>query len=168
MGHIFLSYSHANKNIVHKIANRLKETQNIWIDIYNLKASDNLDREIANGIRDSSLFVCFISNEYCESDACVNEFTLAKKIKKTILPVMLQREATNGIELSISSLNTFYAFKPPNLFEPWSEDLYKKLLSNILEIISKEKNANKANVGEKREVVESNNIFEGIYSYFHE
>ena len=29
---IFISYCHANKNIVHKVANRLKEVHNVWID----------------------------------------------------------------------------------------------------------------------------------------
>ena len=31
---------------------------------------------------------------------------------------MLQREATNGIELTIAKFNTFYAFKQPDVFEP--------------------------------------------------
>ena len=129
---LFLSYSHANSNIVHEIADKLKETYKIWIDRDVLKAGIRLDKEIANGIRASSLFICFISNEYCESDACNEEFALAKNLKKSILPVMLVRDATNGIELTIAGLNRFIAFKPPNVFNPWSEDLFKKLLSNIL------------------------------------
>ena len=45
---------------------------------------------------------------------------------------MLQREAKNGLELTIARLNTFYAFKPPDVFDPWSQDLFQKLLNNIL------------------------------------
>jgi hypothetical protein len=47
---------------------------------------------------------------------------------------MLQREAKKGIELIIGTLNTFYAFKTPDIFEPWSEDLYQRLRKNILDL----------------------------------
>jgi hypothetical protein len=47
---------------------------------------------------------------------------------------MLQRYAKNGLELKIAKLNTFYAFKKPNVFEPWSEDLYQRLEKNILDL----------------------------------
>ena len=47
---------------------------------------------------------------------------------------MLQREATNGIELTTALLNTFYAFKPPDVFEPWSEDRFQCLIQNIFEL----------------------------------
>ena len=132
---IFLSYSHANKNIVWEIADRLKKIYSIWIDRDILKAGVRLDKEIADGIRNSSLFICFISKEYCNSDACDEEFSLAKSLKKPMLPVMFQREATNGLELTIAKLNTFYAFKPPNVFSPWSDDLFQKLLDNIVDLI---------------------------------
>jgi hypothetical protein len=77
---IFISYAHANKEIVHKIADKLKANFNVWIDIDNLKGGDNIDKEIANGIRNSSLFICFISEQYCESNACNMEFGLAKRL----------------------------------------------------------------------------------------
>jgi hypothetical protein len=47
---------------------------------------------------------------------------------------MLQRDAKNGLELKIAKLNTFYAFKEPNVFEPWAEDLYQRLENNILDL----------------------------------
>ena len=49
-----------------------------------------------------------------------------------MLPIMLEREATNGIELTIANMTTFYAFKTPNVFDPWSDALYQKLVNNIL------------------------------------
>jgi hypothetical protein len=131
---IFISYSHDNKEIVHKIADKLKENFSVWIDRDKLKGGDDLKKEIAGGIRNSSLFICFISEQYCESGPCRREFGLADNLKIKILPVMLHREAKNGVELDIAVLNTFYAFKPPNVFEPWSEDLYQKLLKNIFDL----------------------------------
>ena len=131
---IFISYSHADKDIVHKIADKLKANFTVWIDKVNLKVGDNQDEKIADGIRHTSLFICFISEKYCESRPCRDEFALANKLGKKILPVMLKREAKNGIELKLARLNTFYAFKFPNVFDPWSEDLYQRLEENILDL----------------------------------
>ncbi len=131
---IFISYSHANKNIVHKVADKLKEVYTVWIDRDNLKAGDDQDMEISNGINSASLFLTFISDKYCDSKACREEFALAKKKEKIMLLIMLARDASNGIDLTIAKLTTFYAFKAPNVFEPWSEGLYQNLLSNILDI----------------------------------
>ena len=131
---IFLSYCHANKNIVHEIADRLKEVFTIWIDVDNLKAGDDQNMEIANGIRSTTIFLPFINENYCKSKACKKEFALAERIGKQMLPIMLQREATNGIDLTIADLTTFYAFRPPNVFDPWSEALYQKLVNNILDL----------------------------------
>jgi hypothetical protein len=136
---IFVSYCHKNKEVVHKVASRLKEKYPIWLDIYNLKPGDNKDKEITDGVTDSCLFICFISNFYCSSEACTDEFYLAKKLKKIIFPIMLERSGSNGIELTISKLNTFYAFKEDETFDPWNEDLYQKLLETIINI-TEEKN----------------------------
>jgi hypothetical protein len=85
---IFLSYSHT----------RLKVIYPIWIDKYNLKAGDDQDKKISNGINNATLFIPFISDDYCNSEACREEFTLAKKKKKLMLPIMLQRYSSNGIQ----------------------------------------------------------------------
>jgi hypothetical protein len=131
---IFISYAHADKVIVLKIFDKLKENFTVWIDEVNLIGGDDLYEKIAGGLRNSSLFICFISEQYCVSNNCKREIALADNLKKKILPVMLQREAKNGIELYIATLNTFYAFKKPNVFDPWSEDLYQRLEENILDL----------------------------------
>jgi hypothetical protein len=132
---IFLSYSHTNRKIVWKIATRLKVIYPIWIDKYNLKAGDDQDKEISNGINNATLFIPFISDNYCDSEACREEFSLAKKRKKLMLPIMLQRDSSNGIDLTLAKLTTFYAFKTPNVFDPWCEDLFQQLLNNIIDLI---------------------------------
>ena len=131
---IFVSYSNANKKIVYKIADRLKVKHTIWIDRDYLKPGVKIDKEKANAIRNSNLFICFVSTEYCNSGACDEEFSLAKTLKKKMIPIMLEKEATNGFELTIVKLKRIDAFKPPNVFDPWSEDLYSKLLDRILDL----------------------------------
>ena len=76
---IFISYCHANKNIVHKVANRLKEVHNVWIDTDHLIGGIAQSKEISTGINNAKLFLPFISDGYCNSDPCNQEFALAKK-----------------------------------------------------------------------------------------
>ena len=79
---IFISYSHANEDIVHEVANRLKQVYNVWIDRDYLIGGKPQAQEISNGINNATLFIPFISDEYCNSDACREEFALAKNKKK--------------------------------------------------------------------------------------
>jgi|LakMenEpi03Aug12_release.lakeMendotaPanAssembly.Ray.scaffolds.fasta_scaffold3766298_1 hypothetical protein len=44
---------------------------------------------------------------------------------------MLEKEVFNGIDYKISNLTTFHAFQHPNVFNPWSEVLFQKLLNDI-------------------------------------
>ena len=129
-----MSYSHANKNIAHKVADRLKEVHNVWIDIDQLRAGDPIDMALSKGITKATLFLPFISDKYCTSNECMAEFALASSMRKKILPIMLVRSASNGIDYAIATLTMFYAFKPPDVFDPWSENLFKKLLNCILDL----------------------------------
>ena len=106
----------------------------VWIDTDHLIGGKVQSKEISFGINKAKLFLPFISDEYCNSEACAAELALAKDNKKIILPIMLVRKASNGIDYEIARLTTFYAFKPPETFDPWSEDLFKKLLNNILDL----------------------------------
>ena len=44
------------------------------------------------------------------------------------------KQTSGGIDYKISDLVTFYAFKPPDVFDPWSESRFQKLLENISEL----------------------------------
>ena len=48
---------------------------------------------------------------------------------------MLEREGSKQVQFQIFTMTTFYAFKPPNDFDPWSEELYQLLLNNILDLV---------------------------------
>ena len=132
---IFISYCHANKNIVHKVANRLKQVHNVWIDTDHLKAGVDQDQEISVGIKNATLFLPFISDEYCNSKACKAELTVANDNEKIILPIMLVRYASNGVDIKIAGLGFFLACRSSEVFDPWSEDLFQKLLNNIKDLI---------------------------------
>jgi hypothetical protein len=129
---IFLSYSHTNKNIIWNIADRLKQNHSIRIDRDCLIPGVDQDMEISNEMKNATTFLPFISKNYCNSEACRKEFALAENKGEKFLSVMLEKEVFNGIDYKISNLTTFYAFKPPNVFNPWYEVLFQKLLNHIL------------------------------------
>ncbi len=129
----FISYCHKNKQIVHKVHKKLKTKYKIWIDI---NVTKELYDEIANGIEKSKIFVCFVSNEYCESTTCRKEIKLAYESKKLIFPIMLEKRTKEAVSLIIAGLYKFMACKPPKVFEPWSNDLYEELENKIEIIVS--------------------------------
>jgi hypothetical protein len=144
---LFFSYCHQNKNIVNKIADELEKLNyKIWID-RDLVAGLTLFPEIEKGIIESHMIICFISKAYCQSEICRKEIGYAQKKSIKILPIMLERvdkDCSNGVDFIISDILTFYAFKKPDMFDPWSMDHFNRLcetihvtLSNICKICSK-------------------------------
>jgi hypothetical protein len=136
---LFLSYCHSNKDIVHKIADELtKINYKIWID-RNLIQGNMLFADIQKGIEFSHIVICFISENYCKSKNCLKEITLADKKNKKILPIMLDNYFNveqEGIQLMISGINSFYAFKQPDTFSPWSNNHFEKLKGTIFQLLS--------------------------------
>jgi hypothetical protein len=133
---IFISYAHENKNIVNLIVNKLKLKFSIWIDYEEISLGVDLNQKITDGIGNSDLVICFITKSYCNSKACKRECTLADNLNKKILPVILERPEISSIDFIISTLNKLYAFKPPNVFDPWSEDFYQRFEDQILCLVS--------------------------------
>jgi uncharacterized protein with NAD-binding domain and iron-sulfur cluster len=137
--HLFVSYSHSNKDIVHRVADELiKLNYKIWID-RDLTEGHMLFADIQNGIEISHLIICFISKTYCDSQNCMNEITLAYNQKKKILPIMLDdyfKVEKKGIKFMISQINSFYAFKQPDTFSPWNNNHFEKLKGTIFQLLS--------------------------------
>ena len=135
---IFISYSKEDANVVHKIAEKLKETLSIWIDVFDLQSGIDLKKQVVNAIKNSSLMLCFISGSYCASDSCYKEFTFAENLNKLMLPVMLEKEASDEIEFSIATISKFNAFITPNTFHPWTQEsdaLCEKLKNHVINLI---------------------------------
>jgi len=136
---LFFSYCHSNKEIVHRVADELiKLNYRIWID-RDLIEGHMLFADIQNGIENSHLVICFISEYYCNSQNCMNEITLAYNQKKKILPIMLDdyfKQEQKGIKFMISQINSFYAFKQPNTFSPWANNHFEKLKETIFQLLT--------------------------------
>ena len=134
--HLFVSYCHKNKSIVHKIADELHLLKyELWID-KNLFGGNKLYTEIEKGIRASHVFICFISKDYCESDNCVKELSFAHENRKKILPIMLDRDMCNGVGFLISNLLRFNSYRAPDAFNPWSNEHFERLVHTIFDALT--------------------------------
>jgi hypothetical protein len=82
---VFISYhSKSSKVIVEKFVKKLKaEGYDVWCDIYEIQEGDIISLKLEKGINESSIVVCFISNEYIRSNTCYREllYSLFKKKK---------------------------------------------------------------------------------------
>lgn len=74
----FISYAHANKNIVVPIANQLREGgYRVWYDA-NINPGSEWDEAVAEKIRSCYIFIAFITKEFLASENCVDELKYAR------------------------------------------------------------------------------------------
>ena len=133
---LFISYCSKNKQIVLSIADELQKLKyDVWID-RDLVPGIHLYTEIANGLNNSHIFICFISKDYCKSACCLKELSLAHDLRKRILPIMLERDVCNGVDLLVSNVNRFEAFKKDDKLEPWSQSNFEKLNKLINQVLT--------------------------------
>jgi hypothetical protein len=105
---LFISYQWDRKHLIHKIVNYLKIYDfNIWIDTNGVKPGFALHERIQNGVNKSEIIFAFVTMEYCKSQSCQQEIQYAKRIKKKILFVVLEKfniaELPNGMGVFLSS-----------------------------------------------------------------
>lgn len=142
---IFISYSHVNKDVVHKIADLLEKNKiKLWIDKTEIGTSDKQIEEMANGLNGSKIALCFLSVDYYKSFYCKREIKYAFKLesKMEIRPIYVTLEAEAltpmppWVEFIVGDDNLFYAHKPPLVFNPWSQQRFDELLNSIKNILS--------------------------------
>jgi len=86
----FLTYNWGPKRFNQKkvidIRNMLTTEMQIrtWIDVIEMKSGD-LSKKVFDAIKNSKIFICFITGDYSDSKNCMNELCLAKKFGKEII-----------------------------------------------------------------------------------
>ena len=90
---IFLSYQWNKKHLVKQLYNKLKEEYNLalWLDEQETDASGNLFEQLAKGLNNSKIVLCFITREYCKSENCISEITYARDNCIPIIVLMMER-----------------------------------------------------------------------------
>jgi len=98
MGHIFISYSHKDKECVHGLQeDLLKQGFNVWID-------DRIDygtrwpKVIQDHLDECDAFIVIVSENSFDSEWVQNEVTRAKRIGKPFFPLLLSGSAWLSIE----------------------------------------------------------------------
>ena len=98
MGHIFISYSHKDKDYVHQLQQALlSQGFNVWID-------DRIDygtrwpKVIQDHLDDCDAFIVIVSENSFESEWVQNEVTRAKRIGKPFFPLLLSGSPWLSIE----------------------------------------------------------------------
>ena len=105
MGHVFISYSRRDSEIVGQIVSQLvKEGIQAWMDREPVQPQKPWRKQIIENIDTASAFVLFLSPDSVSSEINSKELTLAKEaqqpfllavmLKETILPAELRRQLT--------------------------------------------------------------------------
>ncbi|KAL9972489.1 hypothetical protein ACROYT_G018801 [Oculina patagonica] len=88
---VFLSYQWDLQDTVKRLKSRMKESGiQCWMDIGQMGGGDALFAKIDAGIRACKVFVCCVTEKYCQSDACQGEATLAHSLKKPVIPLLFE------------------------------------------------------------------------------
>jgi hypothetical protein len=98
MGYIFVSYSHKDKEFVHKLHQDLEnEGFEVWIDD-RIDFGDEWPMIIQEKLDACDAFILVASENAYESKWVQKELTRAQRINKPIFPILLQGEAWLSIE----------------------------------------------------------------------
>src|SRR5512147_1011969 len=90
MGHIFISYSHRDKDYAHKLADFLRDQGfDIWVDD-RLDYGSQWPEEIQEHLDGSAAFIVIMTPRSYESDWVQNELSRAKRKGKPIFPLLLE------------------------------------------------------------------------------
>lgn len=91
MGHIFVSYSSDDKDIVNQLLQRLRQSNyEVWIDRESIKGGDLWRRQIVEGVESSEAFIIALSQNSIKSDNVRKELDIAVDAKKQIIPVDIE------------------------------------------------------------------------------
>eukprot|EP00058_Branchiostoma_floridae_P006394 XP_002591882.1 hypothetical protein BRAFLDRAFT_89399 [Branchiostoma floridae] len=70
-----------------------KKGYSCWMDITKMGGGDKLHAEIDRGIRQAKVVISCVTPNYTKSDSCQNEVELAYRLKKPLVPVLLEKTA---------------------------------------------------------------------------
>jgi len=93
--------------------------------------------ELANAIKNSTVFICCLTKKYCESKNCKNELEYADASEKKVIVLMFERFTKNdfseigGIGFIIGPMVRYNCYKHPDIFHNWSGEIFDSFLQAI-------------------------------------
>ena len=111
-GYIFVSYNHADSDIVYDIISELHSRgYRIWHD-NGIPHGANFVDKLADEITNCSVFFSFLSTQYINSDYCKSELHYAFSEKRTVIPIKLDHvKLPSGIKFRFAAINYISLYK---------------------------------------------------------
>ena len=112
--YIFISYAHADGDVVFREIKRLHEAgYRIWYD-EGIEPGNDWPQHIAQAVVNCFLFLIFTSPRSANSENCRNEINLALNRKKKLLAIHLEEtELPLGLELRMGDLQAILKYRLP-------------------------------------------------------
>ena len=133
--YIFVSYSHADEDIVFREISWLQaQGINVWYDTTGIGPGTEWSDEIAKAIQSASRFVYFITPQSVSSEHCRRELNFAQAEGQAVVAIHLEKtEVPPGLRLSLDNRQAIlkYRLKP--------EEFQTSLLRTLLAEASREK-----------------------------
>ncbi len=115
------------------------EGYTVWIDYEQIGVKGTLFEDIVDGIRNSSVIVACVSNEYAESDSCMKEFRFSSNLKKPIILCLFGshlgdqewRRTELGIISCLNCREINFQFENPNAFSELVIELRNKKIEPV-------------------------------------
>jgi len=121
MSHIFVSYSHKDRDYVEKLeAKLIEEGFNVWID-HRIDYGTQWPREIQDALDACQAFIVVVTENAFESEWVQNEVARAKRKRKPLLPLLLQGDAWLSIETTQYVDIRDGSLPPENFYEKLEE-----------------------------------------------
>lgn len=89
MTDIFISYSSTNRAFALRIAERLEQFFDVWIDREGIEGGMEWEEAIVAGVTNCTVFVVIVTPQSNESDWVARETILAEQLKKFRVPILL-------------------------------------------------------------------------------
>lgn len=117
-GYIFISYNHADSDIVYDIISELHSRgYRIWHD-NGIPGGSNFVDTLADKITDCKVFFSFLSSKYITSDYCKSELHYAFSERKPVIPIKLDPvELPPGIKFRFAAINYITMYKFDSVIE---------------------------------------------------
>ena len=128
---VFISYCHANKNVVYDITDKLENCGiDLWIDKKSIDYGDNIACSICSGIEESDLAILFLSKDMIYSNFSQFELenVISNMIKKTIGWFIVKLDDINVDKVLPNLINyLYYDFHQDGDIDKIIEAIIKKI-----------------------------------------
>jgi hypothetical protein len=107
---VFISYRRADVDFTKQIDKALKATgREVWVDWEDIPPGvEGFTDEIQQGIEGADAFLAILSPSYLESEYCIMELREALRLKKRVIPVVLQKFEPAPAPEGIGHINWIY------------------------------------------------------------